>query len=132
MKNTTLPRHSANRTPESEALETLGTIARVSNGLAKALKGTPYQHIAYDIKALALSSLVVCGVAVPNGNHADSTVGLSFCGSRLHCPPARLTAKARAVVMHKCSGSPTTGPLAERLNPSALASLGNLLRDQAA
>ena len=117
---------------ESDALETLGTIARLSNALAKRLKGTPYQHLAYDIKALSLSSLVVYEVAVPDGIHPDNTIGFSFLGDKLHCPAYRMTATARAIALRKCASVQTTGPLADRLDAGELASLNNLRRDLAA
>jgi hypothetical protein len=110
-------RHEATRTSESGALEALGEIACVSNKLAKLLEGTPYQCLAYDIKILALSSLVVSGVANPKGRHAGGTVGLTFFGRQLHCPPGRMSAGARALLARKCADVQTTAPVSELLRP---------------
>ena len=113
-------------------LQALSQLAHLANDLAKRLKGTPHQGLAYKMKAVALSSLVTNGVASPNGIHPNKTVGLDFFGSRLHCPVSALSRHAQGLIHQAERHIPATAPICDRLKPEQLDALVRRCRDIAA
>ena len=80
----------------------------------------------------ALSALVVSRVATANGIHPDSTIGLNFFGSRLHCPYNSLTPEAQAIIGRRSGSVPRTAPMVDLLSPAQLDSLTSLVHNRAA
>lgn len=116
---------------DAGTLHSLCHVAIMANRLAKQLTGIN-RALAYQIKSEALSTLIVSGVAIPNGFHPDNIVGLDVLYTRLHCPCSSLSKKAQILVDLGRPSVPRTAPLVDLLNPSEVESLTSVLRSHAA
>lgn len=115
----------------TEAFQTLGHVAFLANRLAKQLSGRE-RALAYQIKAQALSALVVGGVATVNGRHTDNTLGIDVFNSRLHCPYSSLTSQAQSLVDRRTRSLRQTTPMVDLLSPAELQILADVTRRRAA
>ncbi len=131
MKNFSTNQIPANSPDQTENLRTLSNVAFLANRLAKRISGRD-RTLAYQIKADALSALVVSGVATANGLHPDNTLGLDFFNSRLHSPYSSLTPQAQAMIGRRFRSVPRTVPIIDLLSPAALNSLTSVVRRRAA
>jgi len=86
---------------EDHNLEALARCAMLANALAKRLERTPDRVLAYRIKCVALSDLILRGWATPNGIDPNGIVGIDiecYHESRLHVPIIYLDSDAQAVI----------------------------------
>ncbi len=107
-----------NQEPANHGHDPLCRVATLSNLLAKQLSGRE-RTLAYQIKAEALSGLILRGDAWVNGVRPGGIIALSVSGDppfRVHIRESHLTPAARQEAAQQARIVPTVAPLAESLS----------------